>query len=475
MGVNTLKVISKHIESPYIRNRRRHQIHGYRFLFRYTGRKLLWEAARYWRDGRRDDGINALREVFRVFKAAIIRDPKLAFSFAHAVIKTPWKLHKHQNSDYRRHRTSTLPCVAPCDDTQYGHFESSFLPLAPSPRLVECLLEGGRLVYLPNPGNLGDGMIATATTLLFEKLGVCYEVFDEKTSYGDDWTLIYGGGGACVPYWNILDKLKAIFTMPGIERCIILPHSIRECPELLAVMDSRFTVFCREKASFEYCRSMNGQAEFVLTDDMALTLDLKDFPPLSDAQRKAISPLKFLGAYLGLLSRNQRNRVKVLAKLDHKTRRRLLKRLGKYVLPFGRDLKIAWFMRRDQEKTDVIGDSLPDAPFMDLSRYGGGDCRDELVNYLGVELFLHAINEVDVVVTDRLHVGVGAALLGKHLVWLDNSYGKVRGVYQNSMAHIPHIHFVHSKMELDAALKDLASSASPTCRHPRFQTSVMVN
>jgi exopolysaccharide biosynthesis predicted pyruvyltransferase EpsI len=112
---------------------------------------------------------------------------------------------------------------------------------------------------------------------------------------------------------------------------------------------------------------------------------------------------------------------------------------------------------------------------MDLSRYGGGDCRDELVNYLGVELFLHAINEVDVVVTDRLHVGVGAALLGKHLVWLDNSYGKVHGVYQNSMAHIPHIHFVHSKMELDAVLKDLASSASPTSRHPRFQTSVMVN
>ncbi len=475
MGLNTLNVMFKHIESSPIGNRRRDQIHAYRFLFRYTGRKLLWEAARYWCDGRRDEGINALREVFRIFKAAIIRDPKLAFSFAHAAIKTPWKLHKHRNSDYRRHMTSMPPSATTRDDTQYEHFESSYLPLAPSPRLVECLLEGGRLVYLPNPGNLGDGMIATATTLLFEKLGVCYEVFDENASYGDDWTLIYGGGGACVPYWNILDKLKVIFTMPGIERGIILPHSIRECPELLAVMDSRFTVFCREKASFEYCRSMNGQAEFVLTDDMALTLDLKDFPPLSDPQRKAISPLKFLGAYLGLLSRNQRNRIKVLAKLDHKTRRRLLKRLGKYVLPFGRDLKIAWFMRRDQEKTDVIGDSLPDAPFMDLSRYGGGDCRDELVNYLGVELFLHAINEVDVVVTDRLHVGVGAALLGKHLVWLDNSYGKVHGVYQNSMAHIPHIHFVHSKMELDAVLKDLASSASPTCRHPRFQTSVMVN
>jgi exopolysaccharide biosynthesis predicted pyruvyltransferase EpsI len=313
-------------------------------------------------------------------------------------------------------------------------------------------------------------MIAAATTLLFEKLGVCYEVFDENASYGDGWTLIYGGGGACVPYWNILDKLKAIFTMPGIERCIILPHSIRECPELLAVMDSRFTVFCREKASFEYCRSMNGQAEFVLADDMALTLDLDDFPKLSAAERKAPSSWQVMGASLGLVSRSHSKRIKTLAKLDHKTRRRMLKELERHILPFGHGLKIAWFMRRDQEKTDVIGDSMPGIPFMDLSRYGGGDCRDELVNYLGVELFLQAINEVDVVVTDRLHVGVGAALLGKHLVWLDNAYGKVCGVFQNSMTHIPHIYFANSKAELDQILKDLASSASLTCRHPRFQS-----
>jgi exopolysaccharide biosynthesis predicted pyruvyltransferase EpsI len=235
-------------------------------------------------------------------------------------------------------------------------------------------------------------------------------------------------------------------------------------------MDSRFTVFCREQASFDYCRSRNHQAEFVLSDDMALSLNLVNFPHLSDSERKAPSLLKVLAASAGLFSRYERDRIKVMNKLEHKTRRRMLKHLGNHVRPFGRDLKIAWFMRRDQEKTDVIGDSLPNAPFMDLSRYGGGDCRDELVNYLGVELFLHAINEVDVVVTDRLHVGVGAALLGKHLVWLDNSYGKVCGVFQNSMTHIPHIYFANSKAELDEILKDLASSASLTCRHPRFQS-----
>jgi glycosyltransferase involved in cell wall biosynthesis/exopolysaccharide biosynthesis predicted pyruvyltransferase EpsI len=470
MGINTLKVISRHIDSSTGQSQRRHRIHAYRFLFRYTGRKLLWEAARHWREGRRKEARDALKEVHRVFRAAILRDPKLAFSLLHAAIKTPWKLHKHRNSDYRRHGISKLEDAKPHHPIESASFDSPHLPLAPSPRLVECLKEGGRMVYLPNPGNLGDEMIAAATTMLFARIGVCYEIFDENAEYGEGWTLIYGGGGACVPYWNILDKLKAIFTMPGIGRCIILPHSIRDCPDLLSVMDSRFTVFCREQASFDYCRSKNQQAEFVLSDDMALSLDLNHFPSISDEERRAPSLLKVFGASLGLFSRRKRARIKALAKLDHKTRRRMLKHLGNHVRPFGRDLKIAWFMRRDQEKTDVIGDSLPNAPFMDLSRYGGGDCVDELVNYLGVELFLHAINEVDVVVTDRLHVGVGAALLGKHLVWLDNSYGKVHGVFQNSMAHIPHIHFVHSKMELDAVLKDLASSASLTCRHPRFQS-----
>ena len=313
-------------------------------------------------------------------------------------------------------------------------------------------------------------MIAAATTMLFARIGVRYEIFDENADYGDGWTLIYGGGGACVPYWNILDKLKAIFTMPGIERCIILPHSIRDCPDLLSVMDSRFTVFCREQASFDYCRLMNQQAEFVLADDMALTLDLDDFPKLSAAERKAPSFWQVMGASLGLVSRSHSKRIKTLAKLDHKTRRRMLKELERHILPFGHGLKIAWFMRRDQEKTDVIGVALPGVSFMDLSRYGGGDCRDELVNYLGVELFLHAINEVDVVVTDRLHVGVGAALLGKHLVWLDNSYGKVSGVFRNSMTHISNIHFVQSKAELEEALKHLAATASITSRHPRFQS-----
>jgi glycosyltransferase involved in cell wall biosynthesis len=149
MGINTLKVVSRHIDSSPGQSQGRHRIHAYRFLFRYTGRKLLWEAARHWREGQRKEASDALKEVHRVFRAAILRDPKLAFSLLHAAIKTPWKLHKHRNSDYRRHRRSTLPCVAPCDDTQHWHFESSFLPLAPSPRLEECLLEGGEANATP--------------------------------------------------------------------------------------------------------------------------------------------------------------------------------------------------------------------------------------------------------------------------------------------------------------------------------------
>jgi exopolysaccharide biosynthesis predicted pyruvyltransferase EpsI len=46
------------------------------------------------------------------------------------------------------------------------------------------------------------------------------------------------------------------------------------------------------------------------------------------------------------------------------------------------------------------------------------------------------------VATDRLHVGIGAALLGKTCRLHDNSYGKNRAVYDHSIRnHFPAVVF----------------------------------
>jgi exopolysaccharide biosynthesis predicted pyruvyltransferase EpsI len=46
---------------------------------------------------------------------------------------------------------------------------------------------------------------------------------------------------------------------------------------------------------------------------------------------------------------------------------------------------------------------------------------------------LGTIGRADVIVTNRLHIGVAGALLGKRVRLYDNSYGKIRDVYQASL------------------------------------------
>jgi exopolysaccharide biosynthesis predicted pyruvyltransferase EpsI len=48
----------------------------------------------------------------------------------------------------------------------------------------------------------------------------------------------------------------------------------------------------------------------------------------------------------------------------------------------------------------------------------------------------------DIIVTDRLHVGIGSMLLGKEVFLIDNSYGKISEVYRHSMQSIARVHFI---------------------------------
>jgi exopolysaccharide biosynthesis predicted pyruvyltransferase EpsI len=57
--------------------------------------------------------------------------------------------------------------------------------------------------------------------------------------------------------------------------------------------------------------------------------------------------------------------------------------------------------------------------------------------------FLEFIRTAPPIVTDRLHVAIGAALLGKTCALHDNSYGKNAAVYRHSLKyHFRHVGFV---------------------------------
>ena len=74
------------------------------------------------------------------------------------------------------------------------------------------------------------------------------------------------------------------------------------------------------------------------------------------------------------------------------------------------------------------------------------------------KLFMQAIDSVEVVVTDRLHVGLVATLLGKKVFLFDNSYGKVSGIFEQSLKFFENVKILNSPDEIKSELNSVCDS-----------------
>lgn len=73
----------------------------------------------------------------------------------------------------------------------------------------------------------------------------------------------------------------------------------------------------------------------------------------------------------------------------------------------------------------------------DISTCGSISEKNSYAENLAVmKKFVKTINSHDVIWTDRLHVGIAAFLLGKKVHLFDNSYGKVRAVFESTIRHL---------------------------------------
>jgi len=84
-------------------------------------------------------------------------------------------------------------------------------------------------------------------------------------------------------------------------------------------------------------------------------------------------------------------------------------------------------------RTDLESCGFPLPPGnMDVSLWGGS---------LDGELLLRTLSEYAVIHTDRAHVGICAALLGKETHLYPNNYHKVRGIYEQSLGGRTNVSF----------------------------------
>ena len=259
--------------------------------------------------------------------------------------------------------------------------------------LLKVLRGLGHFTYIPNAGNMGDGLIAKSTYDFFERNHLDYEQYTS----GFPEILVYGGGGIWVKDHYKIAYEPILNLMDNAKKVVILPSSIYECEDLIKRLDSRYVVFCREKMTYDYLLKQGTKAQIYLDHDMALRLKESAFQgegDLSLGSRRSLygmhSRLPKIGSMLVAL------RSDVESNLS---------------LPTDFDISSAFFSRRMTKSESCYAAAL----------------------------ILSSVDQYDCVVTDRLHVGIAASLMGKQVFLLDNNYGKLSGVYRQSLSHMANV------------------------------------
>ncbi|MBE6446013.1 MAG: glycosyltransferase [Alphaproteobacteria bacterium] len=263
-------------------------------------------------------------------------------------------------------------------------------------QLLSELKKLGEFTYMINSGNMGDMVIAAATIRWFNKKHLKWKLF-KKTDFLPQ-NFVYGGGGGWTHTW--IKGLKDVMNlMKNAKKIVILPSSFDNVPEFIEILDERFVVFCREKKSFDYLVSQKTKAKILLDHDMAFRLQgnvyKNEFAP-SDRLEKLITPLRLKAEVLPCHVR--------LFRTD-------LESKGHYETDFDLSDSMGWFSPYETE---------------------------ENIDFVLNEMFSF-LSHFQTIETDRLHVAIVSALLGKKVILSDNTYGKLEGVYRQTMYKIPNV------------------------------------
>lgn len=267
--------------------------------------------------------------------------------------------------------------------------------------VARCLsaFRGERIVFVPNAGNAGDNLINLAACLLFDRLGLDWEPGAQATAYPGR-AVVYGGGGSLVPlYPAAAEGLR--LNRRAARAVVVLPHTVRAHAGLIAELDERVTIFARETPSRDYVAAAGGGAALGLSHDLAFLLD-----------RETIAGLPW--AWAALLRRRRIAWARMLVKFAWRAR---------MVDP------VLHCQRMDAEDTGATPHPLN----ADMSRnFATGD-QSCPVSVNVAKMLVRVIDLYDRVETNRLHIAILSAILGKPVAMRDNSYGKNRAVWEHSM------------------------------------------
>jgi exopolysaccharide biosynthesis predicted pyruvyltransferase EpsI len=263
--------------------------------------------------------------------------------------------------------------------------------------------------YKPNPGNGGDALIAFAAYKLFKEHQINYTIIGEGDDLKDK-ILFYAGGGNLVD--NYMDCANFIQeNLATAKEIVLLPHTISGHKELLKSLDHKVTLICREQVSYDYVKSFPNVKNVLLFDDLVLGVDFKSIFKF----KSNVSRLLYVGQFRNMFSNVYRKRTSL-----------------EFFLKKRNDKPVLNAFRIDGEKTAI---AIPEDN-VDVSVFINFDSSmsSEVLVTKTVLNFVSFLNQFKVINTNRLHVCIAGALLGKEVNFYGNSYWKNKSVFDFSVS-----------------------------------------
>lgn len=283
------------------------------------------------------------------------------------------------------------------------------------------------VLYCPNPGNAGDSLIAQGTYTAFRRAGLRYRsmAWDEPVD-STGRVVMYGGGGNLTIDYSYARSFVSRHHKRA-ARLVVLPHTINGHADVLADLGSNVDLFCRERRSYNWVQEKAPGANVYLADDLALHADVE---ALRGDVRGAM-PLAGEIAWTVMRATAKRTFGRAPGQGEVIPLRAAL-RHGRAAVrnmiarPTGDTL---FALREDVE---AAGGALPPHN-VDLSQIFAYGTTPGAVAYRATRALLSYIDRFDHVVTNRLHVGIPAAMLGKRVDFYANSYYKNKAIYAFSL------------------------------------------
>ena len=272
-------------------------------------------------------------------------------------------------------------------------------------------LHGETVCLYPNPGNAGDALILVGTIEALARAGVAWDLVRP----GDDVagrTLLLGGGGNLVPPYGEMASALRTFVDTDPARIVVLPHGIRDHHDEMALLRSGDTVFCRDRVAFEHVRR-HTDASVRLEHDMAFHLDAEMLLDRGGRDPDAVAFLE--------------------------------ERLAEHGWSLGRlrDRPVVRFNRIDVERRSDSSETDIDLSFHLIHT------DVDSISWVDAWALLRCIESARTIATDRLHVALGAALLGVPVQLSSNSYDKNLAVFETSLSRFPNVDFVGDQPSVD--------------------------